>query len=89
MENIQLAIKTLHKRAQPSIVAFSGESDTPLYLQSILITAVQLFLIFLVSFIIKVFTTSSISFKDNIFFLACPVALTTTVLLVDLNLRSL
>ena len=54
--------------------------------QSSLIIPIQTFLLFKFSSIISVFATSSISLEYYTFFIACPIALTATVLLVGLNL---
>ena len=54
--------------------------------QSSLIIVILVFLLLVFSFIITVFATSSLSLEYSIFFFACPVALTGTVLLVGLNL---
>ena len=76
---ITILVLTMNKRK--IIFYFKREGE-----QSSLISVIQLFLILLFSFIIKFAIPSSASLEYYILFVAFPVALTGTVLLVGLNL---
>ena len=75
---ITILVLTMNKRK--IIFYFKREGE-----QSSLISVIQLFLILLFSFIIKFAIPSSASLEYYILFVAFPVALTGTVLLVGLN----